>query len=422
MYDYAAKYDNSLNYGISGFLDYLNELSKGDKQIADISACGDEDAVSFITVHKSKGLEFKVCFLAGCEKQFRGLKSSSEITFLRGEGLFFRLKDRVRFTSFDPLCDINAVDKERESAIGEELRKLYVALTRAKERLYITGSADIGWQEKRYTRSAKSWMDMVLYAAVGREEKSFFSVRSIQNSEASWGYRTEKRKKSIAPTPEMLDIVNFEYPYRDSVNTVSKISVSELREGILEDDEYNKQLSVPLSRVALRPRFVSSPTVDASDIGTANHLFMQFADFNNVDKKGITAEADRLLDIRMISPDQRAMLDISALERFFDSDLYREMRNSPELYREKRFSVSETTDGGDRFLVQGVIDCFYLNPDGSYTVVDYKTDRVKTESELVSRHQRQLGYYKRAVERMTEKPVTKTLLYSFALNTKIEVE
>lgn len=422
LYEYATKYDTISHYGISGFLDYLKELSSGEKQLSDTASGGDEDAVSFITVHKSKGLEFKVCFLAGCEKQFRGLKSSSEITFLRGEGLFFRLKDRVRFTSFDPLCDINAVDKERENAIGEELRKLYVALTRAKERLYITGSAEIGWQEKRYTRSAKSWLDMVLYAAVGREEQSFFSLRSITESNKRSGYRLEKRKRVIEPTESMLSTVNFVYPYRDSVNTVSKISVSELREGILEDDEYNKNLVVPLSRVAMRPKFVSGAVSAATDIGTANHLFMQFCDFNNIEKNGIVAESERLLEIKMLSAEQKKMLDIKALEQFFGSELYDQMKQSKHLYREKRFSVSDKTDIGDSFLVQGVIDCFYENSDGSYTVVDYKTDRVRTDAELVDRHRVQLSYYKRAVESMTGKSVTKLLLYSFALDRAIEVE
>ncbi len=422
LYEYANKYDNSLYYGISGFLDYINELSSGDRQISDTAVNGDEDAVSFITVHKSKGLEFKVCFLAGTEKQFRGLKNASEITFLRGNGLYFRLKDRVRFTSFDPLCNINAVDIERESAIGEELRKLYVALTRAKERLYITGSAELGWREKRYTRSAKSWLDMVLYAAVGREEKSFFSLRDISDSVGKAGYRIEKAKKSIIPTENMLSSVNFVYPYRDSVNTVSKISVSELREGILEDDEYNKQLSVPMSRVAIKPKFISKTVADAADKGTANHLFMQFCDFHNIEKNGISAESARLLDIRMLTDEQFNLLDISALTRFFESGLYREMKSSAKLYREKRFSVSDKTQNGDSFLVQGVIDCFYENSDGSCTVVDYKTDRVKTPDELVARHRTQLTYYKRAVESMTGKPVSRILLYSFALGTAIEVE
>ena len=422
LYEYATKYETVQNYGLSGFLDYISELSDGEKQISDAARSGDEDAVSFITVHTSKGLEFKVCFLAGTEKQFRGLKNSSEITFLRGNGLYFKLKDRVKFTSFDPLCNINAVDKEREIAVGEELRKLYVALTRAIERLYITGCADEGWREKRYNKnSSKSWLDMILYTVVGREEQPFYSLRSILETDGILVKRPEKRKKIITPTDEMLKIVNYEYPFDASVKTAAKISVSELREGILEDDEYNKYLSVPLSRVSLRPKFISDKTVEAVDIGTANHLFMQFCDFENVKHNGISKEASRLVDIRMITKEQREMLDIASLERFFESDLYKRINESKRVYREKRFSVNDGASGGESFLVQGVIDCFFENADGTYTVVDYKTDRVKTPDELISRHRVQISYYRRAVESMTGCKVSQTLLYSFALGREIEV-
>ncbi len=424
LYEYAGKYENSRNLGLSGFLDYINELSANDKQIADAIRSGDEDAVSFITVHKSKGLEFKVCFVAGTERKFQKNNKSGEISYLRGEGVYFKLRNRAELTNYDPLCNINAVDIERELAYGEELRKLYVALTRAKERLYITGSAEIGWEEKRYERdTAKSWLDLVLYTAVNREEKQFFSLRKIEETAASGGYRAVNSMKTIKPKKEWVEIASFDYPYMSAVSTTKKLSVSELREGLLEDDEYNKTvLSVPKSRVSLRPAFVDEQVRDFAEIGTANHLFMQFCDFNNIDSSGVANEADRLLEINMITKVQRDMLDITTLGKFFESELYQSIRNSKSVFREKRFSVSDIDrNSREKVLVQGVIDCFFENPDGSYTVVDYKTDRIKTADELVKRHKAQISYYKRAVEQMTDSKVSKMLLYSFALSCDIEV-
>lgn len=422
LYDYANKYTSAENHGLSGFLDYMAELSYGDRQISDAAKGGENDAVSFITVHKSKGLEYKVCFLAGTDKQFRGLKSSNEITLLRGEGVFFRLRDRVRFTTFDPLCNVNAADKERESAVGEELRKLYVALTRAKERLYITGSAETGWRDKRYLNTAaKSWLDLVLCSVIGREERDFYVLCPIDESSGGGYLQRAEKVRRIEPTEEMLETLKFRYEYESSVRTAAKISVSELREGLLEDDEYNRTvLSVPESRVAIKPRFVESARVGFDAIGTANHLYMQFCNMDNVDKHGVENEADRLLAVKMISSEQRSMLDIPALESFFKSKLYKRIRESNRVYREKRFSVSDRIGGDEDVLVQGVIDCFFENPDGSFTVVDYKTDRVKTDEELVKRHSVQLNYYKRAVERMTGSEVSELLLYSFALNREIK--
>ncbi len=424
LYDYADRYETPQNQGLSGFIDYLGELSKGERQISDAARVGDSDAVSFITVHKSKGLEYKVCFLAGTEKQFRGMRSSSEITVLRGEGIYFRLRDRVNFTSFDPLCNINAADRERDSAYGEELRKLYVALTRAKERLYITGSADIGWREKRYLKSAsKSWLDMVLYSLLGNEGLEFVTLLPINETEGRGGYLLKQKRKMIAPTAEMIDMINFKYPYANAVKTAAKISVSELREGLLEDDEYNRVLSIPESRVSMKPCFVKESVVSATDIGTANHLFMQFCNFDNVENKGVEWEAKRLLDIAMISNEQFKMLNFKALSRFFESRLYCDIRASRRVYREKRFSISDyDSQSGERILVQGVIDCFFENPDGSYTVVDYKTDRVKTPEELIERHKSQVGYYCNAVERMTGNDVKSAVLYSFELGIEVNVK
>lgn len=97
-------------------------------------------------------------------------------------------------------------------------------------------------------------------------------------------------------------------------------------------------------------------------------------------------------------------------------ELYRRIKQSKRVYREKRFSVRDVlAENGEPILVQGVIDCFFENPDGTFTVVDYKTDRIKTFKELIERHRIQLSCYKRAVERMTGRKVSQTLLYSFAL-------
>ena len=424
LFDYASRYETPQNHGLSGFLDYLEELSHGDKTISDAAHGGEGDAVSFITVHKSKGLEFKVCFLAGCEKRFRGSSGSSDINLIRGKGIYFRLRDRVKLTSFDPLCNIAASDDERDAAKGEELRKLYVALTRAKERLYITGSAEIGWRDKRYSRdSAQSWLDMVLYASLSFGEQDFFTVRDIEEVSGGRFYTDATETKTIAVTEEMIRIASFEYPYKNAVGASAKISVSELREGLLEDDEYNRaHLTVPISRVSMRPAFAMDRSATAADIGTANHLFMQFCDFESVQALGVEQEAKRLLGIKMLSDEQYAMLDFDALKKFFKSSLYSEIRNSARVYREKRFSVSDTDKAsGERILVQGVIDCFFENPDKSYTVLDYKTDRIKTPEELISRHRVQLEYYKQAVERMTGHPVTRALFYSFALDAVIEL-
>ena len=421
IYEYARRYESGAYRGLSGFLDYLKELEAGGRSIADAAPEGGENAVSFITVHKSKGLEYKVCFLAGADKRFRFEDPRDGVTLLRRRGVFFKIKDRTALTSYDPLCNVLARDIERDMAFGEELRKLYVALTRAKERLYVTGAAD----EKRLESppapdSARSWLDLVLYtSALG--EKAFFDLRHIPKATGETGFIPAPARRSVRPTPEMLSAAEYVYPFGRSAETARKISVSELREGLLDDDEYDRSLiTVPASRVGYKPAFAAEYAATAADKGTANHLFMQFCDFGKVEKNGVAAEADRLLKINMITPEQRGMIDETSLARFFESALYKEMRASKQLRREMRFSVRDDIfGGGESVLVQGVIDCFFENPDGSYTVVDYKTDRVFDPAALAARHRVQLGCYCRAVESMTGKKVTRALLYSFAMGKEV---
>ncbi len=418
LYNYACRFEQTSNHGLSGFMDYIAELARSGNSISDVVNGGENDAVSFITIHKSKGLEFKVCFVACTDREFQGMKNSDRITLVRREGITFRLKDSNRFTDYNPPTNIIAMDREREAIVGEELRKFYVALTRAQERLYVTGCAQTDWSNKTYTaETAKSWLDMALYVH-SKGEFNCFSLVNIQEPDGEQGYIPEVASvKKYAPTAEMLDILKFRYPYEKAVTTAAKISVSELREGLLEDDEYNRShLSVPASRVALKPAFARETSFDAGEIGTANHQFMQFCNFSNAEKD-VNTEAMRLLERGMLTRQQVQLLDIPALKRLFLGDLYQLIKSSPRVYREKRFSVRDIlSENGEPILVQGVIDCFFQNPDGTYTVVDYKTDRVKTLEELVERHKVQLNCYKNAVERMTGASVSKTILYSFALN------
>ncbi len=422
LFEYSRKFETSSTHGLSGFLDYIEELARTGKSISDAAKTGEENAVSFITVHKSKGLEFKVCFLAGTEKQFMGMRASAEITVLRREGIYFRLNDRNDLTSYNPICNILAFEKEREAALGEELRKLYVALTRAKERLYITGCREKGKEIVNYTPlTAKSLLELICYVS-SQGDRDFFNVVNILDSDGETGYIPQETKKLIPATQEMLSAACFEYSYVNAVKTPAKISVSELREGLLEDDEYNRNMIVPMSRISKKPAFMEKQKSHAQDIGTANHLFMQFCDFKSAETD-LSKEADRLVNIKMLTTAQREMLNLPALEQFFKSELYESIKNSKKVYREKRFSIRMLLPNqSEPILVQGVIDCFFQNPDGSYTVVDYKTDRIPKLSDLAERHRFQLYSYCDAVARMTDKPVSSAVLYSFHLNDWIDVK
>ena len=161
-------------------------------------------------------------------------------------------------------------------------------------------------------------------------------------------------------------------------------------------------------------------------------MFMQFADYKN-SENGCEREADRLLENGFIDSRQREILDIKKLDKFFSTDFYKLMAKSKKLYRERRFNLlidaSEYTDkiekGQENVLVQGVVDLYFENQDGTFSVVDFKTDKVDTqdgERVLIERHKTQLKYYCKAVSEIMQRRVSKAYLYSFSLMREIEVE
>ncbi len=427
MYELAVKYEKSSFHGLSGFLEYIDELKKGGKEISDAAVVDSEDAVSMLTVHKSKGLEYKVCFVVSTDRVFGKKFGDTKIILKRGEGVFFPLVDMDKRIKTKTLFQLYAEQAEYEATVGEELRKLYVALTRAKERLYITGLGAVDCFEKEYTfDTSDCWMKLILSACF--DDNIVFDKRYIpKKPEESVGYIKSEKTAPLYIKKEHIDAAMYQYPNISDTLIPKKISVSELRVGLLEDDEYDRsvKLSIPVSRVSAVPAFARGDMVSYGDIGTANHLFMQFCDFGTVERYGVEHEANRLLNVSIIDKIQREMLNIDSLSRFFESDLYEQICTSDHVCREKRFSILDKTvfeSNTEPVLVQGVIDCFFKNRDGTYTVVDYKTDRVKNPEELITRHKIQLLCYCRAVSEMTGCLVSRAVLYSFHFGREVEVE
>jgi len=221
--------------------------------------------------------------------------------------------------------------------------------------------------------------------------------------------------------------------YNDKFSRISaKLSVSQLKKGLLDEEE-TVRIKPILKKL---PSFMNDGTeADGSEKGTAVHIFMQFANYRILEEKGAKYEADRLLELGFITKRMRDIMDLTVLDAFVKSGLYEKIKKAPKLYRERRFNlklpVSEFTGDMDKrlsdefILVQGVSDLYFENPDGTITLADFKTDRVKDpdgEEVLRSRHTEQLAYYKRAIEEITGKTVSKVYVYSFSLSREVEIK
>ena len=529
FYDYARSYEASSFRGLNAFVSSINDLlAKEPHFVFDKSPKISEKAVCAMTIHASKGLEFPVCFICGSAKKFNK-QDSSELVLIDGTlGACPKLRLDTGFARINTPMRSAAVQKNDEQETDEELRVLYVAMTRAKEILYITaGTAapEVIISEARLCASYPSrfsfsknasymkWLltafayknglqadssdlskkntklgtimgstggeicaqaDLIRYQIKdgmpvletdGSEE--FHSSVSIKNQKSENEKYLSSAEKNLSEDTVFKVIekrLNKRYPDSYSSRLPAKISVSELYPGFLDEspaltpEEAIRRLEAEKSDSGIRvtkksakeisdrkkllhiPHFLENDTMASTgaEKGTAVHVFLQFADWNNVTENGIQKEIERLIQKRFITPAMGKLISLPMLEVFFKSSLFKELCSAEKVYRELRFNVllpaenfTENQDKknllkGEKLLVQGIIDCLYITSTGKLRLLDYKTDYVRgskndIKRELVERYRTQLLIYKQAATIITGKAVDKCIIYSLASGLEIEI-
>lgn len=465
LYHYARTFEASSFRGLYQFISYIDEIIRQKKTVpATKGDAGDTDAVRIMTVHHSKGLEFPVCFLARTGRAFSTQSIKKPLLFDPALGTAVRFRDETGLALTDNPVRRAVISGITEAQNEEEMRVLYVALTRARERLYVTGSAPArGNVEKlleraacdrrffsRYTaKTARTHLDMILAALNGRA--AFYTQITPEESETETAEVIHA--EAAAPANAAVDAetlarrFSFRYPYLAVSLLPSKLSVSKLSPTALDSrddgevvltvsDEDRTPKKTPLPRFM---REVREPT--AAERGTATHLFMQFCDFSRLRTDTAATELCRLADLHFIDKADADIVFVDEAEAFRRSALFRELGGAAKIYRELRFharfpAVNFTRDPAlqkalkDEFLlVQGVIDCIYFRSDGTYVLLDYKTDRVgRTESRAAAaerlrlRHTEQLSYYAAAATHIFGAPPADVLLYSLPLADTVKID
>ncbi len=472
LYDYARSFERGGFKGLSGFISFINEILENDTKMDISQFASPGDVVNIMTIHKSKGLEFPICFISETAKRFN-LPEIREKTILNTKlGISVKLPSKDRIFRLDSPLRAAAILDRKKDAIDEELRVLYVALTRAKERLYITASVpqknmeegvyDLQTEFSEYAlknryfsaytlRKASNYLELILISLAGgggytlfvsdgkREETTSVSEESASPCEKELDTMTYYESKKLIS--ERLD---YRYPYRHLTGIPSKLSVSKLHPSVLDesDEGVSEEMGNELPKALQMPHFLMKEPdeeVTAAERGTAMHTFMQFCDFENVMEKGIDDELKRLVNDRFLFPSDAEKMDKRKLSAFFASDLAKKMLSSARIFREKRFmirypaSLFTETDKellkDETLLVQGVIDCAFFDSSEELILVDYKTDwfsprthRAFVEKTLRERHSRQLGYYAYACETLFGVRPHHIYIYSFALDDTVEID
>ena len=482
LYDMARRYEGSEFKGLYSFISYINNVINK-KTRFDSKRSGDGgDAVKIVTVHGSKGLEYPIVFYVDTGRKISNKDSAPRAVYAEDFGIAMYLRTSGGLALLrNPVREVINARVERKN-FEEELRVLYVALTRARERLYISGertkkTEDFDSDMALVRRSLdeyssahiKSHLEVMLAAGVDYSEQKNSITDTPENSEEC----KEKASKSEVLTKdvsvcdglydELVRRFSFEYPNKYLTEIPEKLSVSALYPEVLDGTEgsyatlpeasaENEKTVESASEKAdaprkkkLLPRFIGGRTkAETSALsGIATHLYLQFCDLDRLAELGVEAELAELVTGEFLSPDEAALVRLDEIEKFKNSELLLRMKGAVRIWRELRFNIRLPAEkfsreaqrraaiSGKKILVQGVIDCIIENPDGTLSLVDYKTDRL-TDAELrdkslaaetlSQRHSRQLSYYNEAVTKMFGKAPTTVEIYSLPLGECVEID
>ena len=438
--------------GLHDFILYLKGLMS---QTDSKEAASDADAVTIVTIHRSKGLEYPVCFICDGAREFNMSDSKKSAIIDADFGLFAKLPDPDGIVKCDNPFRRAAALRSKQKDIEEEMRVLYVALTRAKEKIIITMKSDDAEKtlQKANERtafgatthnicSANCWGSWVLDAACANmgHHSFFLTTASVSTSEETSAEEvvvldSEKTKEFAAKLKERLD---FSYDRAYLSEIPAKLPVSKLSSSVLDTGYTDTRESPPL------PAFLSGEKkAGAAEMGTATHLFLQFCDFDAL-SCNVSAEAERLCRLRYISEETKKLIRLDEIEKFAASPLYTRIKQATEIYREVRFNAlvpafSFTENEEKRRLlsedevkicVQGVVDCLFTDKSGKTVLVDYKTDRLTqeetenralAEKKLRDRHSDQLLTYKKLCADILGREIDEVLVYSLALGDTVEL-
>lgn len=443
LLDTAAEYEAGGLFNLHEFIRHIDSLKKREVDIGEANIL-DENAnvVRIMTIHKSKGLEYPVCFVSGMgslNKSVRGTVLIDDEFGIGGE--IFNLEKR---TKCDSLVKNVIKSKQQIKERGEDIRVLYVALTRAKEKLIITGAVN---EENMSSSSDFSTSDIAgfkrfseLLYPIAINNKQAFNVRKYSldvNEAAGFGeVDREARKKMLYKDIEVREFKPFCYPNSDLSGLFTKTTVSELKKAAyLEREDGDNSLYHDEEKKI--PGFIEERNVGigGAERGTAYHRVMELMDFEGIYDgdvvENLRNHRKKTVEDLYIEEQSDALVYEQKILDFLSTDLSHRMSEAAKkekLYLEQPFvlavdadKVREEFPSDEKILVQGVIDV-YFEEDGELVLMDYKTDRVNSGEELIARYKTQLDYYSEALSRLEKKRVKQILIYSFSLGEVIEVK
>ncbi|MRH44176.1 helicase-exonuclease AddAB subunit AddA [Aquibacillus halophilus] len=483
LYDRARTYESTSFRGLFRFLRFIERMEEKGDDLGAARALGEkEDVVRIMTIHKSKGLEFPIVILGAMDKQFNQQDLRQKYLLHKDLGFGSKYIDPEKRIIY-PTLAYHALKKEKQRELwAEEMRVLYVAMTRAKEKLVMIGN--VASFEKRqekwlevidhpdwvlpphYRLEAKSYLDWVGPALVRhnqndmlrnvelniqipepiRADDSKWNVQLIHGSEYSNLDQHEQRQeldlqktiqewKPVDADKELNakveDRLSFVYPHSNASTYRAKQTVTEIkRQREVKDDYSDLELIQPFKApISKRPKFMQKEKMlTAAEKGTAMHTVMQHIPFTKKWKEEeLTDFVQRLVTKEILRQEEADVVNIEAIQRFFETEIGERVVQSDNVQREVPFSFTLKAnevyhnwqgESDEKVLIQGVIDCL-IPVEGGWLLLDYKTDTITEEvspdvkEQLKQRYQVQMELYSKSLEGIWKQPIVEKYLYFF---------
>ena len=453
----AAKYEETSYHGLFNFIRYIEKLQKNNFGFETASVASEnEDLVRIMTIHKSKGLEFPVVFMCNLGKRFNLRDSSGDFVMEYDLGMGMKAVDLEAGVVSNTFSRHVIGKRINQLQISEEMRVFYVALTRAREKLYLIGSVRDLTKAAKYSGAprpydvmrGRSFLDWILMALGGLDRQRGWDIR-ISNKGEFW---QEERRRQTAFGRLFADMVqastdeerreevfrrlSYVYPHQAALHAPAKMSVSEVKRlyyreflgdsvDLEQDFEFGKK-DFP------GPKFLQKGPANAASRGIATHTVLEHIDLYKVTKADIVMLIEQLTAKGLLTPEEAAIVHTESLVRFLASDVAGRMRKSSKVRREIPFTVavppglinaSLAEDAQDDMILHGVVDCAFEEEDG-LVIVDYKTEGLRAHDNptaIGEAHRPQMELYQYALEKVFGVKVKQRIVYFFDRDLAVDI-
>ena len=478
LVEYARLFEQNGYKGLFSFLTYISGMRERGEDPARNETSVVGDAVRIMSIHKSKGLEFPIVFIADTTKRFNFTDIYNPLVLHPAFGIGIKRIDRQRRITYPTIARMAIQSRLTSEMLAEELRVLYVAMTRAREKLIVTATLNdaekardgaalppapqqgAGTGNRRPVppqiledmKSAAEWILAALpqdadviriipAQLVGQGTKSGIqSVDQNPESETREFDASAGEGESGGGVELLRDRFSFVYPYEWAPELPSKLTVTEVkgRQNPENDGDGEAETAVFATprefrerrKIYKKPVFAAKNTgLTAAERGTALHLAMQYIRFGNCGSIGeVENELRELVERGILTAEQEAVVDAQKIARFFETGIGKRALMAEEINREFKFSLLYPAGrfypggGDDQILLQGIVDCFF-EEDGELVIIDFKTDQATRETlaEKISDYTPQLAAYSDALERITGKNVQERVIYFFSMDEEARI-